>query len=407
MENRNILVTGATGFIGQRLVRKLVLQGNNVKCLVRRTSDVSVLEQFDCQIVYGDTVEEPDSVANALDNVRTVYHLAALTHTVYSRDLIRINEQGTRNVLDACSGMEAPPTAVIVSSLAAVGPSNGSQLHDEEGTRNPVSFYGRSKAASELASFEYAGRVPISIVRPPIVLGGGDRQGLEMFRIIDRSGWHFVPGFFNRVYSVIHVDDLVDALIHVANQGKRLTPSSHSRGIYFASSPETFTYSQLGRMIGQALGRRRTRVLKIAKPVMWTVAMINEVKARLSQSAQFVNIDKFHEAFAGSWACSSEKIESEVGFRITTTMLERLKQTAKWYRQHGWLKPSPGDFEKEATIHSGQIPAPNFPIAPSEAARVSQSHPSEPATHADHWSEKTTSESERASYSSNTELMEG
>ena len=151
-------------------------------------------------------------------------HLAASTHAVNSSDMIEGNSRVLENVLLACAARSTPPKLVFVSSLAAVGPSTGSRPRQETDPRKPISNYGRSKAASELVAMKFASRVPISIVRPPIVLGGGDRHGLDLFRPIDMFGWHFVPGFREFNFSVVHVEDLATALIGVAERGQRLTP---------------------------------------------------------------------------------------------------------------------------------------------------------------------------------------
>jgi nucleoside-diphosphate-sugar epimerase len=169
------------------------------------------------------------------------------------------------------------------------------------------------------------------------VLGDGDPYGLDMFRLIDQWGWHFVPSFSMHNFSLIHVEDLANVLIGVADRGRRLSNTSESEGIYFASADETVSYSRLGRMIGDSLGRRRTRVLKVALPVLWMVAGANEIKARLSSTPQFLNFDKFREASGGSWTCSNEKLKNEVGFAPAMPLMDRLNQTSAWYRNQGWL----------------------------------------------------------------------
>ena len=337
MSTKNVLVTGASGFIGTHLVRGLVARGDNVTCLVRQTSDISQLKKLSCTIAYGDTVKEAENVRTAIDGNQTVFHLAASTHSIVSRELETLNSTGFENVVEACADCPSPPTLVFVSSLAAVGPSSPTNPVTENTPRVPVSFYGKSKLACERIAEEFSARVPISIVRPPIVLGGGDRHGLDMFRLIDQLGWHFVPSFKTNYFSVIHADDLSNALIRVADSGRRLNPASPSEGIYFASADETVSYSQLGRMIGDSLGRRRTRVLRVAMPILWVFAGLNQLKARLTSTPQFLNWDKFREAKAGSWICSNEKIKNEVGFAPELPLMERLNQTSAWYRRHGWL----------------------------------------------------------------------
>jgi len=338
MSGQKVLVTGATGFIGSRLVRRLISRGDDVTCLARKSSNLSELEKLNCSIVFADVVEEPSALPAAIANVDTVYHLAALTCAIRSRDLVRINTTGTRNVLKACANQNCPPTIVFVSSLAAVGTSSTSCPSVESDPRQPVSFYGRSKAACELIAMEYAGQLSISIVRPPIVLGDGDRTGFKLFQTIDKLGWHLTPGLADHVYSVIHVDDLVTDLIGVADRGKRLAQDSEAQGIYFASSDETFTFSALGTLIGQALGRKRTRILRCPLPLTWMFAAVSEVTSRLRSRPQFVSMDKLREARAGSWVCSNARLKAEVGVAPTPTMLQRMEQTAAWYRQQGWLK---------------------------------------------------------------------
>ena len=352
MSSNNVLVTGANGFIGKQLVRRLIARGDKVTCLVRQTSDVSALKKFKCSIVYADTVKDPDGVASAVEGQDTVYHLAASTHAVRSADLIKINLTGTENVLKACAARPDPPSVIYVSSIAAVGLNRRSKPHQEDSENKPISHYGRSKAACENLAREYSSRVPISIVRPPIVLGNGDRHGLELFNIIDQFGWHLVPTFSTYEFSAIHVDDLASALMGVAVRGHRLNAQDFSEGVYFVAADETPTYSVLGRMIGNALGRKRTRVVRIAKPILWTVALINEAKARLTSKAQFFNLDKYHEATAGSWSCSNQKIRDEIGFSPAFSLPERLVQTAKWYRQEGWLKEKQRKPSRDAT---GQV----------------------------------------------------
>lgn len=334
---KKVLVTGATGFIGSHVVKRLVNRGVEVVCLARNTSNVSELEKQNCTIAYADLAADSVNLESALAGVGTVIHLAAALHSVNSHDMIERNSRALENVLLACAAQSTPPQLVFVSSLAAVGPSTGSRPRQETDPRQPVSNYGRSKEASELVAMKFASRVPISIVRPPIVLGGGDRHGLDLFRPIDMIGWHFVPGFREFSFSTIHVEDLATALIGVAERGKRLTADSASQGIYFCAADETVTYAGLGKMIGQATGRKRTRILRVPMTLLWCLGAFNELLGRLISRPQFLNLDKYREAKAGSWTCNNQKIFREVGFAPERPLAERLQQTVDWYRQHGWL----------------------------------------------------------------------
>lgn len=343
-EKRRVLVTGATGFIGSRCVRHLQDSGHEVVALVRATSDTSCLEGTGCELAVADLAARPDVLAPALDRalqgIDWVVHLAAKTKAVRSATLIEHNVTVMENVLQAMVRV-GTPRLVLVSSLAASGPSTETQPLVEGETEDPASCYGKSKLACESLAREYADRILISVVRPPIVLGERDRHGLLMFQSIEAANVHFIPGFRRRIFSLIHVDDLCRALEIVAAKGKALKHQSqddHGTGIYFAAAPESFSFADLGTAIGRAMGKRPWRI-PVAFPLLWGIAFFNELKGRLVGREQYLNVDKLKEATAGSWWCSSEKMKTELGFEPEVPIAERLKQIVTGYRALGWLKP--------------------------------------------------------------------
>ena len=262
--------------------------------------------------------------------------------SIVPRLFYRINQRGVANVAQACAGQTTPPVLVSVSSLAAAGPANDGRPKSETDRSEPVSHYGHSKRAGERAAEHYADRVPITIVRPPIVLGEGDRMGLPLFRSIARFGVHMVPGLDRRRFSLIHADDLVRLLILTAERGQRLPsrgrPESHgSQGYYFAACEENPAYSDLGRMIAEVMGRHLVVVIPTATPLVWMVAVAGEAISRIRHDPLFMNLDKAREITAGNWLCSAEAAAKEMGFTVSVPLLERLRQTAQWYRDKKWL----------------------------------------------------------------------
>jgi len=336
-----VLVTGASGFIGTHLVAALAARGDEVTCLVRPTSHVDSLRDAGARLSFGD-VTDRSSLTAAVAGQSVVYHVAGCTQALGPRLFYRVNQRGVANVAQVCAGQTNPPVLVSVSSLAAAGPANEGQPKTEADRSEPVSHYGHSKRAGERAAEHYADRVPITIVRPPIVLGEGDRMGLPLFRSIARFGVHMVPGLDRRRFSLIHADDLVSLLILAAQRGRRLPPrgrpESHgSQGYYFAACEENPAYSDLGRMIAEVMGRRLVVVIPTATPLVWMVAVAGEAISRIRQDPLFMNLDKAREITAGSWLCSADAAAKELGFTVTVPLLERLRQTAQWYRDKKWL----------------------------------------------------------------------
>jgi dihydroflavonol-4-reductase len=310
-----------------------------VTCLIRTASQADRLRELGAEPVCGD-VTDPVSLSGPLAGAQVVYHLAGRNAAFRAEEFYRVNEQGVRNVVRACAEQAAPPVVVLLSSLAAAGPACGGRFRTEDDP--PVQFanYGRSKRAGELAAEEYAGRVPITVIRASMAFGPADRQTLPMFKSVARFGVHVIPGLGRARFSLIHVADLVDLLILAARRGRRLRPAGQrvsSEGYYFAACGEDPTYAQLGRMIAAALGRRHLLMVPTLPQWIWIVGLGAEALSRLYRHPFSINFDKAREVRAGSWVCSPQRAIDQLGFSPAAPLADRLRETAEWYRQRGWL----------------------------------------------------------------------
>jgi nucleoside-diphosphate-sugar epimerase len=339
MDAKSVLVTGASGFIGQHLVRRLIERGDRVSCLVRAMSRLDELRSSGAQLIVGDATDRAGiERALAESQAGVVFHLAGLVKTVRPADFARVNAGGVESVAAACANRAERPVLIVVSSLAAAGPCAADQPRVESDSPAPVSAYGRSKLAGELAAARHAGEMEITIVRPPIVFGPGDRGVLEMFRPIARNGVHVVPGQQEQRISLIHVADLVALLLLAAGKGERLRPNgTPGQGIYFIAAQEDPTYAELGQAMARALGRNRAIVVRLPGPLMRLIGLCGDALGRMRQCPGWVNSDKMAEALAGSWTCSSAKARGQLGWSPAATLADRLRETAQWYRQAGWL----------------------------------------------------------------------
>jgi len=334
--NDRVLVTGATGFIGHHLVHALLEKGDQVACLVRPTSDTSRLPIEQVSLAIGD-ITDPTSLQSALADVGVIYHLAGAL-TAKSRAAFRsVNEAGVQNLVEACARAGSPPTLVLLSSLAAAGPNSDDQPRREQDPDSPVSNYGRSKLAGEQAARASDEKIPLTVVRAPIVFGEWDRDVFKLFQLV-KLGVHLIPVRTRQRYSLIHAADLASLLIQAAARGERAVPGSAASGLYYAGYDEHLTYAELGAQLTAALGRRPAINVRIPRLLTWTVAAGFEAMARLTgRPPDIINFDKAREAFAGSWSCSPAKAQQQLGLRPSQSLPVRLRQTADWYRDRGWL----------------------------------------------------------------------
>lgn len=333
---QSVLVTGASGFIGGHLVRRLTALGCHVTCPVRATSHVDDLRLAGVRLTVCD-IADHTKVAHTIasSRARFVFHLAGRVRAADPGEFMRANAGGAEAVAQACAAQADPPVLVLVSSLAAAGPSRDRPI-DESDPPLPVSHYGRSKLAGEQLALKYATAVPVTVVRPGIVFGAGDRGMVGLFKLIARSGLHVFAGSEDCRVSLVAVADLVECLVLAAEHGERIVPGNPGRGIYFASS-EDVSYVELGRTIARALGKPLPRSVRLPGWSMRTMGWLGDVLSRVRQRPVRVGSDKVHEILAGSWTCSSAKARQQLGWSPAASLADRLREAAQWYSGERWI----------------------------------------------------------------------
>jgi dihydroflavonol-4-reductase len=220
-----ILVTGATGHIGNVLIRKLLDQGEKVRALIWRGEDTTPLKGLDVEQVVGDILE-PASLEPAMHGVETVYHLAGIISIMPGRNPLvwQVNVEGTRNVLEAARHARIR-RLIYTSSIHAIARAPHGVLMDESlgfDQNNPYGEYDRSKAAASL-EVQKAAAIGLDavIVCPTGVIGPYDFRGSEMGEVI-RSASEAHPMFYvEGAYDFVDVRDVAEGLIAARKHGRQ------------------------------------------------------------------------------------------------------------------------------------------------------------------------------------------
>jgi dihydroflavonol-4-reductase len=220
-----ILVTGATGHIGNVLVRKLLDQGEKVRTLIWRGEDTTPLNGLAVEQVMGDVLD-PGSLKSAMHAVDTVYHLAGIISIMPGKNPLvwQVNVEGTRNVI-AAARLARIRRLIYTSSIHAIARAPLGVTMDESlgfDQNNPYGEYDRSKAVASLEVQKAAAQgLDAIIVCPTGVIGPYDFRGSEMGEVL-RSASEARPMFYvEGAYDFVDVRDVVDGMIAARKCGRQ------------------------------------------------------------------------------------------------------------------------------------------------------------------------------------------
>ena len=306
-----IAVTGATGFIGKILCRRLLAAGFRVRGLVRSSSKGSVLETAGVEIVKGDLFERA-ALINLLTGVDAVVHCAGAVRGASREQFDHVNVEGVRQLLKALERSDTVPRVLYLSSLAAREPA--------------LSYYSASKYRGEEVLSKEAGGISWMILRPPAVYGPGDKELLPLFRLMAR-GLAPIPGSPNARVSMLFVDDLAAAILAWLRSGKGKT----ANGVYTLEDgcAGGYAWSDIAAIVAQ-LCRRPVRLFPVPAWMLDTPAQVNSRLAKFLGYAPMLTPEKLRELRHADWVCDSKALCRVIDWQPRVGLAEGLRKTPGW-----------------------------------------------------------------------------
>lgn len=334
---KKILVTGASGFIGSFIVEQGIALGYEVWAGVRGGSSRRYLQQPEIKFIDL-SLNDKSELQQQVENFKTengawdyVVHAAGVTKCVDKKEFLRINFEGTKNLVEALKKADiAPRKFIYLSSLSIFGPAREEEPHTpirESDQAMPNTAYGHSKLMAE-AYIKHSG-VPYIILRPTGVYGPRERDYYQMAASIKKH-IDFAVGYKKQTITFIYVKDLVKA-IYLAIEAATTNRS------YFVSEPRGYSSRSFSNYIQECLGIKN--VLHITAPlwILKTVSAIAEGIARITHKPTTLNSDKYNIMKQRNWLCDTTPIEEELGFTADYDLRKGTKETIQWYKQEKWL----------------------------------------------------------------------
>lgn len=313
--SRLAAVTGATGFIGSHVVRRLAAEGWRVRILTRRLPVHANFAEQEVEAVIG-TLDEPEALRELAAGADAIVHCAGLVKARTRRAFFRTNAEAVAALAAAAGGGGGRPRFLLLSSLAAREPQ--------------LSAYAASKRAGEAALAEREAGLPWTVLRPPAVYGPGDRETLAFFRYLAKGFAPILGGPRSRV-SLVHAEDLADAIALLLDRG---APGR----IYEVDDgkPGGYRWREIAEAAA-ALLEVRPRYLAVPPPLLHALAMGYGVAGLLSGRAQMLTPGKARELLHPDWVSRDRAIAEELGWRPRWGIAEGFAQALAWYRRQGWL----------------------------------------------------------------------
>lgn len=318
-------VTGASGFIGAHLVRRLSADGWKVLAL-----DLSAPPSPEpgIEVVRGD-VRDPGPWKKALAGTDVLFHLAAAlgASRLPERSFLEINAGGTVAVL-AAARETGVRKAVCAGSAGVIGAVKPGVIAGEDALPNPRNAYDRSKLEAERAALAFAKRgMEVVVVRPGWAYGPGDRRTLKVFKAVNDRRFALVAPDRGR-QTPVFIDDLVEGLLLAAEKGRR-------GEIYHLTGDEVLTVRRMTAILAEACGVPAPRLRLPVLPARLAAWTLEKAFAPFGREAP-LNRSRL-AFFLDPKALSNAKARRELGFRPEVDFRTGAARAVAWYREQGWL----------------------------------------------------------------------
>ncbi len=308
-------VTGATGFIGTHLVRALRRDGANVKALSRRAPSLPNDDLPGTLSWVSGSLSDEAQLQNFVSGCDAVIHLAGAIKALNRDQFLADNAEGTRRLAKIAAAQAEPPRFIHVSSLAAREPR--------------LSNYALSKRESEKALRPFTSKMSISIIRPPAVYGPGDKETLRIFLLAAR-GFGIAPPHRHARLSLIHVDDLVSAILNLLplrdDPGEPLEIDD--------GQPGGHDWPGVVAAAGAAL-QTKPKLFAIPAAALYLAGAAGSVFAQMTQQSSTLSWDKIPELLHPDWVARGPTVP---GWNPRWGIKDGFKNTVNWAISQGLLK---------------------------------------------------------------------
>lgn len=327
-----VLVTGATGFTGIVLTRKLVEAGLKVSAVARESSNLAPLSDLEITWFRGDVFDEK-VMRQAVDGQEYVFHVAAAFREAKSteQDYWNVHVRSTQIICEEVLKNPEFKRYVHVSTIGVHGHIKNPPA-TEESRFSPGDGYQRTKLQAEewLNGYATANRLPYTIIRPAAIYGPGDQRLLKLFKMALKP-FFLLLGNGKCMYHLVHVDDLTNTFIIAATH-------PHALGETFISGAnEPIAIADIARIVAEHFSKK-IRVIRLPIGPFFLAADICEAICKPLRIEPLIYRRRV-AFYSKDRQFDVSKMRNILEYVPRHGNKEGIIETADWYVEQGWLRP--------------------------------------------------------------------
>jgi nucleoside-diphosphate-sugar epimerase len=321
---KNILITGASGFIGSFLVEEALNRGWQTWAGIRESSSKEYLKDASIRFVDLNFTDKRQLKRQILEEAGTygkwdyIIHNAGVTKCLNSSDFDRINYQLTRNLVEALQEIDmVPEKFIFMSSLGA---------HAQPSFETA---YGRSKRKAEIF-LENQILFPYVVLCPTGVYGPREKDYFLLLKTIQR-GLDVAAGFEKQKLTFIYVKDLVKAAFLALESPVAVGKT------YFVTDGNTYFDEEYTSIVKNILRKKCVFKIRIPLALLKMACNVAEKLSRFTKKPPTLNRDKYNIMRQRDWTCDTRPLQNDLGFRADYDLKRGMRECVEWYRSNGWL----------------------------------------------------------------------
>ncbi len=325
-----VLVTGATGYTGIVLVKKLLESGLKVRAIARKSSNIKPFEGQSVTWIRGEVFDE-QTIKSAMEGVEYVFHVAAAFREAKSTERDYHNVHVTSTQLIVAEAMTNPEfkRLVHVSTMGVHGHIENPP-GDENSVFSPADGYQRTKAEAELwlTDFSKKNTFPYTIIRPCAIYGPGERRLLKLYKMANKKLFPIL-GRGKCWYHLVHVEDLTGAMILAATEERALSEA------FIIGSSEAIQLEDMAAIIAKEY-KNKLRIVRLPIGPFFLMGDLCEALCKpfkiepplYRRRVAFYSKDRNY---------STEKMRTVLGYTPLYENERGVIESARWYRDENWL----------------------------------------------------------------------